>query len=97
VKGILSAISFNSKTETHINTEEYIETIGEVPVTSIVVNFEYYETDVGHTNRFRVIEDIKKDSKGTWSWLALNLDTNKNTPIICMQQGKAYWPKIVAA
>ena len=79
------------------NKSYYIETISEVPVTSIVVGFEYIEKDFGITCKFRVTKDITQDDKGTWIWEALNLETQVETSIKCMQKGKAYWPNMRAA
>lgn len=98
-QAILNSIGFNNTTETHINTEKYIETIGNVPVTSIVVGFEYKESDNSFAIacNFRVTQGITQDKNGTWEWKALNLDTQLETDIKCKQIGRAYWPKIVAA
>ena len=94
LRSILNSLNLKEKP---IIKEDYVETIGEVPVSSIVVGFEYIENDVGLSYRFRVEETIQQDENGTWTWLALNLETQTQTPIICTQQGKAYWPKIIAA
>jgi hypothetical protein len=93
-KGILSSIGLYQESDIK---SDYIETIGEVLVTSIVVGFEYIEKDFGIICKFRVTKDITKDDKGTWIWKALNLDTQLETDIKCMQEGKAYWPNMEAA
>lgn len=83
------------KKSTH--NENHIEIIGEVPVTSIIIGFEYYETDFGITCKFRVTENIKKDTDGSWLWRAINLKTEKETDVVCKSEYVAYWPNIIAA
>lgn len=100
-QAILNSIGFNSNTETYIKTSvdannDYVETIGEIPVTSIVVGFEYTEVDFGLKYRFRVTKDIQQDSEGTWTWNAINLTTEIDKEIVCKQIGRQFWPNIFA-